>query len=67
MLYRELGASCVDPATHIYEKIKFESQRSLGFDGHPAIETRCTMVVGSFKFEFFQILFAESIRLKLSF
>ena len=67
MLYRELGTSCVDPATHIYEKIKFESQRPLGFDGHPAIETRCTTAVGSFKFEFFKILFAESICLKLSF
>ena len=67
MLYRELSASCVDPATHIYEKIKFESQRPLGFAGHPTIETRCTIAVGSFKFEFFRILFAESIRLKLSF
>ena len=67
MLYRELGTSCVDPATHIYEKIKFESQRPLGFAGHPAIETRCTTAVGSFKFEFFKILFAESICLKLSF
>ena len=52
---------------NIYEKIKFESQRPLGFAGHPAIETRCTTAVGSFKFEFFKILFAESIRLKLSF
>ena len=67
MLYRELGTSCVDPATHIYEKIKFESQRPLGFAGHPAIETRCTTAVGSFKFEFFKILFAESICLMLSF
>ena len=67
MLYRELGTSCVDPATRIYEKIKFESQRPLGFAGHPAIETRCTTAGGSFKFEFsiFKILFAESIRLSL--
>ena len=67
MLYRELGTSCVDPATHIYKEIKFESQRPLGFDGHPAIRRGCLTAVGSFKFEFFKILFAESIRLKLSF
>ena len=67
MLYRELGPSCVDPATHIYEKIKFESQRPLGFAGHPAIETRCTTAVGSFKFEFSKNFLAESICLKLSF
>ena len=67
MLYRELGTSCVGPAIYIYEKIKFESQRSLGFAGHPAIETRCITAVGSFKFEFFKILSAESICLKLSF
>ena len=67
MLYRELGTSCVDPATHIYEKINFESQRPLGFAGHPAIETRCITAVGSFKFEFSKILLAESICLKLSF
>ena len=46
MLYRELGTSGVDPATHIYDNIKFESQRALGFAGHPAIETRCTTAVG---------------------
>ena len=67
MLYRELGTSCVGPAIYIYEKIKFESQRPLGFAGHPAIETRCITAVGSFKFEFFKILSAESICLKLSF
>ena len=49
------------------KKIKFESQRPLGFAGHLAIETRCTTAVGSFKFEFFKFLFAESICLKLSF
>ena len=48
-------------------KIKFESQRPLGFAGHPAIETRCITAVGSFKFEFLEFLFAESICLMLSF
>ena len=67
MLYRELGTSCVGPAIYIYEKIKFESQRSLGFAGHLAIETRCITAVGSFKFEFFKFSFTESICLKLSF
>ena len=67
MLYRELGTSCVGPAIYIYEKIKFESQRPLGFAGHPAIRRRCSTAVGSFKFEFSKIFLAESICLKLSF
>ena len=49
------------------KKKKFESQRPLGFAGHPAIETRCTTAVGSFKFEFSKFFLAESICLKLSF
>ena len=67
MLYRELGTSCVGPATCIYEKNKIWISATVSPDGHPAIRRGCSTAVGSFKFEFFKILFAESICLMLSF
>ena len=67
MLYRENGTSCVGPATCIYEKNKIWIVATVSSDGHPAIRPTYPTAVGSFKFEFFKILFAESICLKLSF